>query len=88
MWSITDKKVSLDTASKESQAAKKDTVMGPWEVVRAVFSESDHKNMNLHDKARLFFYDYSIGPLFVQENYVNVTPNCPKYVILHEFIIN
>jgi len=30
--------------------------------------------MTLNDKSDLFFHDYSIGPLFVQENYIHVTP--------------
>lgn len=78
MWSAADKNIFAETATKESKAAKKDTVMGPWEVVRSVFTESEQKNMTLADKSRLFFFDYSLGPLFVQENYLNVTPNCPK----------
>jgi len=30
--------------------------------------------MTIVDKSDLFFHDYSIGPLFVQENYIHVTP--------------
>ncbi|KAJ8977517.1 hypothetical protein NQ317_017135 [Molorchus minor] len=78
VWSAADKNVSLETAQRESKASKKDTVLGPWEVVKMVFSESEQKNMSLSDKSRLFFYDYSFGPLFVQENYLNITPNCKK----------
>lgn len=47
---------------------------GPWEVVRKVFSAEEHKKMSLNDKADLFFQDYSMGPLFVQENYLQVSP--------------
>ncbi|KAJ8961286.1 hypothetical protein NQ318_008971 [Aromia moschata] len=78
MWSAANKNLSLEVAQKESKAAKKDTILGPWEVVRMVFTESEQKDMSLSDKSRLFFYDYSMGPLFVQENYLNVTPNCKK----------
>lgn len=51
---------------------------GPWEVVRKVFSADEHKNMTLDDKADLFFHDYSLGPLFVQQNYLSVLPKVPK----------
>jgi replication factor C subunit 1 len=34
--------------------------------------------MTLSDKSDLFFHDYSIGPLFVQENYLSVMPNAAK----------
>lgn len=78
MWSAGDKNLSMETIQKEAKAAKKDTVLGPWEVVRMVFSKEEQKDMSFSDKSRLFFYDYSIGPLFVQENYLNVTPSCDK----------
>lgn len=58
---------------------KKDLRLGPWEVVRKVFSAEEHKSMTLNDKADLFFHDYSLGPLFVQQNYLSVVPNGPKY---------
>jgi replication factor C subunit 1 len=51
---------------------------GPWEVIRKVFSAEEHKKMSMNDKSDLFFYDYSMAPLFVQENYLSVKPNVPK----------
>lgn len=38
--------------------------------------------MSFSDKSDLFFYDYSIAPLFVQENYLRVKPNCRSDEIL------
>lgn len=57
---------------------KKDLKLGPWDVVRRVFSAEAHKSMTLNDKSDLFFHDYSLGPLFVQQNYLGVVPNGPK----------
>lgn len=57
---------------------RKDLRLGPWEVVRKVFSAEEHQNMTLNDKSDLFFHDYSLGPLFVQQNYLSVVPNVPK----------
>ncbi|KAG5878665.1 hypothetical protein JTB14_015598 [Gonioctena quinquepunctata] len=82
MWTADDKNLSLEMVQKETKSSKKDTVLGPWEVIRMVFSESEQKTMTVADKSRLFFYDYSLGPLFVQENFLNVTPNCPKKEIM------
>ena len=48
--------------------------MGPWDVCRKVLNSSDHKGMSLMDKSDLFFHDYSLGPLFVQENYLSAVP--------------
>ena len=48
---------------------------GPFDVCRKVFAGGEETaNMTLVDKSDLFFHDYSIGPLFVQENYIHVTP--------------
>lgn len=38
--------------------------------------------MTFNDKSDLFFHDYNIAPLFVQENYLKVKPNCPSSEIM------
>lgn len=48
---------------------------GPWDVLRKVFSEEELNKMSFYDKSDLFFHDYSIAPLFVQENYLSVVPH-------------
>lgn len=78
MWTASKQTLTAEEAEKKANNAKKDVVLGPWEVVRKVFSAEEHKTMSLADKSRLFFYDYSIGPLFVQENYLKVVPHAPK----------
>lgn len=72
-----------DPREKEEISAKlnKDMKLGPWDVVRKVFSADEHKTMTIHDKSNLFFHDYNIAGLFVQENYLSVKPNAPRYVI-------
>uniref|UniRef100_A0A182VVU8 Replication factor C subunit 1 n=1 Tax=Anopheles minimus TaxID=112268 RepID=A0A182VVU8_9DIPT len=70
--------LSVDAAKKQANSAKKDIKIGPWDVIRKVFSAEDHKSMTLNDKADLFFHDYNIAPLFVQENYLKVQPKAPR----------
>ncbi|KAL1399739.1 hypothetical protein pipiens_007966 [Culex pipiens pipiens] len=70
--------LSAAQAKQEAQTARKDVKMGPWDVIRKVFSAEDHRTMSIHDKSDLFFHDYSLAPLFVQENYLKVTPKVPK----------
>lgn len=72
------KEIGMSDESSKDSKAKKDLKMGPWDVVRKVFSADEHKTMTFFDKCDLFFHDYSIGPLFVQQNYLGVLPNCPK----------
>ncbi|KAG7155024.1 Replication factor C subunit 1-like [Homarus americanus] len=78
MWSANQRNLEVDDMKREAQRAKKNLKMGPWDVCKAVFSESEHKNMSIHDKSGLFFHDYNIGPLFVQENYPKVVPHVAK----------
>uniref|UniRef100_A0A1A9WWE9 Replication factor C subunit 1 n=1 Tax=Glossina brevipalpis TaxID=37001 RepID=A0A1A9WWE9_9MUSC len=68
--------LSLISDKKEinEKVAQKDLKMGPWDVIRKVFSAEEHKNMNFNDKSDLFFHDYSLAPLFVQQNYLIVNP--------------
>ncbi|VDO13913.1 unnamed protein product [Rodentolepis nana] len=54
----------------------KDLHLSPFEVIRKVFAVNNEENkpMRFNEALDLFFQDYSIGPLFVQENYLNVRP--------------
>ena len=50
-------------------------VQGPFDVIKTVFMPVEgERDLNLMEKSNLFFQDYSLGPLFVQENYVRVKP--------------
>ncbi|KAH1024059.1 replication factor C subunit 1 [Dendroctonus ponderosae] len=76
MWSATEKALTTEKVTKDSKNSQKDVVFGAWDVIRKVFNKSENENMSLLDKSRLFFYDYSFGPMFVQENYLTVQPEC------------
>lgn len=69
---------NTDLVGVRNDNGRKDLKLGPWEVVRKVFSAELHKDMSLGDKAELFFYDYSMSPLFVQQTYLTVAPKVPK----------
>ncbi|KAL4720124.1 hypothetical protein ACJJTC_018744 [Scirpophaga incertulas] len=71
-----------DQLKRDAEKMHTDVRMGPWEAVRKVFSAEEHKKMTINDKSDLFFYDYSLAPLFVQENYLSVKPHCPNDEIL------
>lgn len=75
MWSATDKVMTYDQAKADASKAKKDMKLGPFDVCRKVFvSGEETSHMTLIDKSDLFFHDYSLAPLFVQENYLHVRP--------------
>ncbi|XP_061833231.2 replication factor C subunit 1 isoform X1 [Nerophis lumbriciformis] len=75
MWSAKDKVMTYDQCKSDAAAARKDMKMGPFDVCRKVFAAGEETaRMSLIDKSDLFFHDYSLAPLFVQENYLNVRP--------------
>ncbi|KTF86469.1 hypothetical protein cypCar_00011594 [Cyprinus carpio] len=56
-------------------ASNQDIRQGPFDVCRKVFASGEETaHMSLIDKSDLFFHDYSLAPLFVQENYLHVRP--------------
>jgi len=68
-------KMEAGQAKKEAEMSKKTSVkMGPWDVCKKVFSKDDHKTMSFYDKSDLYFYDYNLAGLFVQENYLQSKP--------------
>ncbi|XP_030047166.1 replication factor C subunit 1 isoform X2 [Microcaecilia unicolor] len=75
MWCARSKSLNYDQAKDDANRAKKDIKLGPFDVVRKVFTAGEEtSHMTLIDKSDLFFHDYSLAPLFVQENYLYVTP--------------
>ncbi|XP_076348175.1 germ line transcription factor 1 [Tachypleus tridentatus] len=71
LWSSKEKKLGVEQ-TKENRT--KDIKLGPFEALRRIFSAEETKNMNINEKSNLFFQDYSLVPLFVQENYLQVKP--------------
>ncbi|XP_064566353.1 replication factor C subunit 1 isoform X4 [Zonotrichia leucophrys gambelii] len=88
MWCAKNKSLTYDEAKTDASRAKKDIKLGPFDVVRKVFATGEEAaRMSLIDKSDLFFHDYSLAPLFVQENYVHVKPaaaggNLKKHLVL------
>ncbi|XP_078665046.1 replication factor C subunit 1-like isoform X1 [Branchiostoma floridae x Branchiostoma belcheri] len=79
MWSVQDKGLTFDQAKEASKQAHKDIKQGPFEVTRKVFSSGEETaRMTIMDKSDLFFHDYSMVPLFVQENYPHAQPHAAR----------
>uniref|UniRef100_A0A665WMD8 Replication factor C subunit 1 n=1 Tax=Echeneis naucrates TaxID=173247 RepID=A0A665WMD8_ECHNA len=75
MWSAKDKVMTYESCKSDAARARKDMKLGPFDVCRKVFvSGEGTTHMSLIDKSDLFFHDYSLAPLFVQENYPHVRP--------------
>lgn len=55
----------------DKKHSNKDIKLGPFDVTKMIFN-IEQKNVSLNDKIGLYFHDYNIAPLFVQENYIGV----------------
>ena len=70
-----ENKMEASQAKKEAETAKKTSVkIGPWDVCKSVFNAEEHKSMSFFDKSDLYFHDYNLAGLFVQENYLSSKP--------------
>ncbi|CAL1677655.1 unnamed protein product [Lasius platythorax] len=58
--------------ASDKKHSNKNFKIGPFDVVKVAFNAEEQKNMSLNDKIGLYFHDYNIAPLFVQENYLSV----------------
>lgn len=75
MLTSSTKNLSYDEAKINAQKSKKDIKLGPFDVCRQVFIGGEEtRKMSIDDKSDLFFHDYQLSPLFVQENYPSVHP--------------
>ena len=75
-WFTTNKTLNYDEAREKAKSAKKDQKMGPFDACRAAFCYGEERRkMSMNDKMDLFFYDYSLMPLFMQENYLQTSMN-------------
>ena len=69
-------KMEADQARREAEMSRKTSIkVGPWDVCKKVFSEEDRKTMSFIDKSDLYFHDYNLSGLFVQENYLSSKPS-------------
>ena len=78
MWTASKKSLSYEEVKENAQNARKESAMGPFDVIKNVFSIGNPKSNPIDEKMDLFFQDYSLGPLFVQENYPLIRPRGAK----------
>ncbi len=61
---------------RNNLSASKDTQMGPFDAARNLFS--GQMELSLEDRMGLYFLDYQLVPLFIQENYLSTTPDSAR----------
>ncbi|ODM97807.1 Replication factor C subunit 1 [Orchesella cincta] len=64
--------------SDQAYNPQKNLKLGPFDVVRKVFVKSERDQMSIDDKAELFSQDYNLGPLFLQDTYLQMKPTAAE----------
>lgn len=66
-----NKNLSYGEVKNRLENASKDLTMGPWDVAPKFF----YGNLSLFKGIEYYFVDYSLLPLMIQENYLNISSN-------------
>ncbi|KAI8593968.1 replication factor RFC1 C terminal domain-containing protein [Geranomyces variabilis] len=72
-YRLRDRVMSFDQSQRLSRAAEKDGTISSFDATAQLFGYN-YMKMSLADKMQLYFNDYSIMSLFVQEQYVRMKP--------------
>jgi len=65
---------TADGSDWKSFLIKPVSFQGCFDAVRKLLSRGKRSKMDLNEKSEMFFYDYSLMPPSVQENYLSVDP--------------
>ncbi|XP_040061824.1 replication factor C subunit 1 isoform X1 [Ixodes scapularis] len=75
LWTARTKGISSEQVKADTGKGTKDIRLGPFDVVRKILSSAEGgQSLSLGEKSALFFHDYSMVPMFVQDNYIHVQP--------------
>jgi replication factor C subunit 1 len=80
-WKLKSSTMSFDDAKSVGTSSGKDFEMNPFEIVRKFLSGQEFQKQTLDDLIGLYFYDSSLIPLMVHENYLHVAQ--PQLLLAH-----
>ncbi|KAI9361124.1 replication factor RFC1 C terminal domain-containing protein [Pilaira anomala] len=66
--------LNFDQAKKLGKTNQKFTVLNLFEIPGALFSADSWRSKNLNEKANIYFHDYTLANLIIQENYLKCKP--------------
>jgi replication factor C subunit 1 len=71
---LSERNLTFDASKKMAQQAPKHIIMSPFDIAGKLFSQQNFRSTTMADKIDYYFQDYSLIPLMVQENYINMQP--------------
>ncbi|KAJ3126974.1 hypothetical protein HK098_006941 [Nowakowskiella sp. JEL0407] len=73
-YRISQQSLSFDQAVGLSKTGEKNVTLGLWTLAERLLDGRSYRNMSFNEKMELYFLDYDMLPLMVQENYLRNTP--------------
>lgn len=73
-YSLSKKSMNYMDSKEYSQLNKKEVSIGPFDVIGKYMNGGENTGLSFADKLDLYYSDFSIIPLFVQENYIDNKP--------------
>ncbi|KAI8601099.1 chromosome transmission fidelity factor [Dissophora ornata] len=73
-WSLTKKTMDYDEGSALSKSSEKYVALNPFQIAEQLLIETNYRGLSLADKLDLYFNDYQLAPLMIQENYIRMNP--------------
>ncbi|OLY80451.1 Replication factor C subunit 1 [Smittium mucronatum] len=69
-WKLSRDSMTYDEGKKFSTINKKEVTVGPFEVIGRYLNSGSYRDMSFSEKINLYFNDFSLIPLMIQENYI------------------
>ncbi|KAF9365235.1 hypothetical protein BGX34_010798 [Mortierella sp. NVP85] len=73
-WSLTKSTMDYDEGTALSKASEKYVALNPFQIAEQLLIETNYRALSVPDKFDLYFNDYQLAPLMIQENYVRMNP--------------
>ncbi|KAI9290817.1 RFC1-domain-containing protein [Neoconidiobolus thromboides FSU 785] len=74
-WRLTSKSMSKEQSKEFSNMMKKNVLLNPFDIASRYFNNENYMNDSFTDRIELYFHDYQLAPLMVQENYIYCQPS-------------
>ncbi|KAF9206942.1 hypothetical protein BGZ49_001536 [Haplosporangium sp. Z 27] len=73
-WSLTKQEMNYDEGTALSKASEKYVALNPFQIAEQLLVETNYRALSVADKFDMYFNDYQLAPLMIQENYVRMNP--------------
>ncbi|KAG0336326.1 hypothetical protein BG004_008105 [Podila humilis] len=73
-WALTKTSMDYDEGTALSKASEKYVALNVFQIAEQLLQESNYRGLSFADKFDVYFNDYQLAPLMIQENYVRMNP--------------